>query len=83
MQEAAQQERFAPQNLQFPVAVQAQDIHLCKSISGKNGTNGQSCNAFLSGEHIVRDCMFHNQKNVGDRFLSVISPHLLHYQQAI
>lgn len=63
-QEAAQQERFAPQILQFPAAVQTQDIHLCESISGKNMTNVQSCNPFVSGEHIVCDCMFHNQKNI-------------------
>lgn len=64
VQEAAQQGRFAPQILQFPAAVQAQDIHLCESISGKNMTNVQSCNPFLPGEHIVCDCMFHNQKNI-------------------
>lgn len=49
MQEATQQKIFAPQTLQFPVAARAQDIHLCKSFSGKDRANGQPCNAFLSG----------------------------------
>lgn len=60
MQEAVQQERFAPQNLQFPA-----DIHLSESISGKNKTNVQPCSRFLSGEHVVGDCLLHNQKNIG------------------
>lgn len=65
MQEVVQQERFAPQNLQFPAAAQVQDIHLCKSFGGKHGTNGRQGNAFLSSERAARDCMFHNQKNGG------------------
>lgn len=49
MQETAQQEKFAPQNLHFPVAAQARDNHLCESSGGNDRTNGQPSNAFLSG----------------------------------
>lgn len=65
MQEAAQQERFIPLNLQFAVAVWAQDIHLGESFGEKDRTNRQPCNVFLSGERTLCDCMFHNPKNRG------------------